>query len=106
MNFVDGEGFSVQPITVELNTSLVGVTCGHFDECKTIADDIHRNHRSHHAKEIFNGGALCAVREISNQEFLCGCHCLHTYADIRIFIHRQVDVKQYFEVAAASGMWH
>ena len=106
MSFVDIEGLAVEAIAVELDASFVGIACGHLHKSEAIANDIHGNYRADNAKQIFHSRALRAVRQVSNQELLCQSYRLHTYAQIRIFMHRQVCVKQYFEVAEEQGLWH
>lgn len=98
MSLVNRHRLAVEAIAVELLTGLVGIGSRHLDKGEPVPNHVDREYPPDHAEEIFYGSILRAVWKVANKEFLCrgyGCH-LHTYADIRIIIHRLPRVKEYF----------
>jgi hypothetical protein len=84
MRLVDHHGLTVKAMAVELLAGFVGIVGGHLHEGETIADNGNRQDLSDDLEKFFDGGCFGAVREITNQKFLCrsGCCHLNTYADM------------------------
>jgi len=100
MSLINRHRLAVKAVAIELLTGLVGIGRGHFDKGESVADNIHRDNPPNHAKKILYGSILGAVGKVADQEFLGH---MHTYAEVRIIIHRHSRVKEYFRTCRGGS---
>jgi hypothetical protein len=94
VGFVDHHRPAIEPMTVQLPARFVGVGRRHFHEGEAVAHDRYGQNLSDAAEQILHCRGGRAVGEVPDQKLLDGCRRLHSYASLRIIIHRHEFVKE------------